>query len=111
MDINQFLVSALHFLSSLDFVETVDFHTEAFILRGKVILKKSRFLQIYFNEITGTTAFALVEKGRRIWGIDFDNIRGWHLHTLENPDSHHSIEPMTVQAIINHLSEVWLKLR
>jgi len=71
MDINQFLLSLLHSFSTFDFVEKVDIHTEVFILKGRAILAKGRFLQIYFNEQTGTTAFALIEEGRRVWGIDF----------------------------------------
>jgi hypothetical protein len=57
VDISQFLVSLLENLSSLDFIEKVDIQTEAFILKGRVILKKKRFLQIYFNGLTETTAF------------------------------------------------------
>lgn len=108
MDINHFLNSLLHSLSALDFVENVDLPTEAFILKGKVILKKGRFLQVYFNEETQTTAFALIEEGERIWGIDFDNIRGWHIHTFENPESHNNIDTMTVEGIIAKIDEVWL---
>ncbi len=74
MDINQFLTSLLYSLSFLDFVEKVDFHSEVFILKGKLFLKKNRFVQVYFNELTGTTAFALIENEKRIWGIDFDNL-------------------------------------
>ncbi len=37
MDINQFQLSLLHSLSSLDFVKTVDFHTEVFILKGRIV--------------------------------------------------------------------------
>ncbi len=110
MDLNQFLLSLLNSLSSLNFVEKVDFHTEVFILKGKVILKKNRFLQVYFNEFTGTTAFALIENEKRLWGIDFDNLRGWHLHPIENPEAHQNISPITVKGIINILSEVWTKL-
>lgn len=77
MDINQFLLSLLRLLTTLEFVEKVDFQTEVFILKGRAILKKNRFLQVYFNELTGTTAFALIEQEKRIWGIDFDNMRGW----------------------------------
>ncbi len=110
MDINQFLVSVLHSLSSLKFVEKVDFHTEVFVLKGKVLLAKNRFLQIYFNERTGTTAFALIEKERRIWGIDYDNLRGWHEHTTEDPESHESIPPADVQETMRRLSEVWSRL-
>ncbi len=88
MDVSRFLLSLLEELSKLDFVEKVDIHTEVFILKGRARLKKNRFLQIYFNGFTGTTAFALIEKEKRIWGIDYDNLRGWHLHPLENPETH-----------------------
>lgn len=107
MDINQFLLSLLRTLSTLEFVEKVDFQTEAFILKGRAILKKNRFLQVYFNELTGTTAFALVEQGKRIWGIDFDNMRGWHLHPLENPEGHHNIAPKRIEEIVRAVAEVW----
>jgi hypothetical protein len=110
MVINQFLLSLLHSLSDLDFVEKVDIHTEVFILKGRVILKKNRFLQLYFNEMTGTTGFALIEKDKRIWGIDYDNIRGWHLHPIENPDVHNDIDFMNVEDIIKALSEAWALL-
>ncbi len=76
MDVNQFFLSLLEGLSKLDFVEKVDIQTEVFVLKGRAILKKNRFLQLYFNELTGTTAFALIEKDRRVWGIDYDNMRG-----------------------------------
>ncbi len=111
MDITQFLVLLLENLSRLDFVEKVDIQSEAFILKGRAFLKKNRFLQIYYNEFTETKAFALIERGKRIWGIDYDNIRGWHLHPLENPETHSEITPKTVEEIINFLSEVWIKLK
>jgi hypothetical protein len=107
MDINQFLLSLLSALSTLEFVEKVDFQTEVFVLRGRVILKKNRFLQVYFNELTRTTAFALIEQEKRIWGIDFDNMRGWHLHPLDNSEGHRNIDPMDIQEIIRALADVW----
>lgn len=107
MEIKQFLILLLEELSNLNFVEKVDVQTEVFIVKGRINLKGSRFLQFYYNEQTGTTAFALVENGRRIWGIDFDNIRGWHLHPLENPESHYCIEAKTIKEVVRTLSEVW----
>ena len=92
------------------FVEKVDIQTEVFVLKGRAILKKKRYLQIYFNELTGTTAFALIEKNKRIWGIDCDNIRGWHIHPLENPETHLTINPLTPDKIIHQISRVWPKL-
>ncbi|MBF8278295.1 MAG: hypothetical protein HW406_1802 [Candidatus Brocadiaceae bacterium] len=76
MDISQFLLILLEGLSGLHFVEKVDIHTEVFVFKGRIILKNNRFLQIYFNETTGTTAFALIEDDRRIWGVYYDNMRG-----------------------------------
>jgi hypothetical protein len=58
VDVGQFLLLLLEGLSKLDFVEKIDVQTEVFVLNGRAILKKNRFLQIYFNELTGTTAFA-----------------------------------------------------
>jgi hypothetical protein len=107
MDINQFLLALLHELSNLDFVEKVDLHTEVFILKGRIFLQKGRFLQVYYNELTGTTAFALIEQGKRIWGIDYDKMRGWHLHSLDNPDLHKNIDSVTIKQIITSLSEAW----
>ena len=110
MDLSQFLLLLLRSLSKVDFVEKVDIQTEVYILKGRAILKKNRFLQIYFNEITGTLAFALIENNRRIWGIDYDNIRSWHLHPLENSEIHQSIEEKTIEEIIDMLSAIWLSL-
>ena len=64
MDISQFLSLLLHELSNLEFVEKVDFHTEVFILKGRVFLQKKRFLQVYFNELTGTVALPWLSKER-----------------------------------------------
>ncbi|GMT46719.1 MAG: hypothetical protein IEMM0007_0285 [bacterium] len=107
MDIGQFLLLLLEGFSELDFVEKVDIETEVFVLKGRAILKKNRFLQIYFNELTGTTAYALIENDNRIWGIDYDNMRGWHLHPIENAGNHHSIEKKNIGEVIEMLSEVW----
>ena len=107
MDINQFLLSLLSALSTLEFVEKVDLQTEVFILKGRAILKKNRFLQVYFNELTGTMAFALIEQEKRIWGIDFDNMRGWRLHPFDNSEGHYSIDRMDIQTIVRTLEDVW----
>lgn len=107
MGMNQFLLSLLSTLSTLEFVERVDLQTEVFVLNGRVILKKNRFLQVYFNELTGTTAFALINQEKRIWGIDFDNMRGWHLHPLDNSEGHRNIDPMNIQEIVRALADVW----
>lgn len=110
MDVSQFLLLLLKCLSELEFVEKVDVVTEVFILKCRAILKNNRFLQVYFNELTGTIAFALIEKDKRIWGIDCDNMRGWRLHPIENPETHQNIEKTTVDEVIKLLSDIWPSL-
>ncbi len=66
MDIGQFLISLLEGLSKLEFVEKVDIQTEVCILKGRAILKNNRFLQIYFNELTGTTGLSERQKAAAI---------------------------------------------
>lgn len=111
MDVGQFLLLLLKGLSELEFVEKVDIDTEVFVLKCRAILKENRFLQVYFNELTGTTSFALIEKDKRIWGVDCDNMRGWHLHPLDNPETHENTEKKTIDEITKLLSEIWPFLR
>ena len=110
MDIGQFQLSLLHELSSLEFVQSIDIRTEALILRGRVALEKDRLLKVYFNGYTGTTAFAVVEGNRRVWGVDFDRARGWHMHPVGDPKSHLKTEPKSTKEIIDSLRQVWRRL-
>jgi replicative DNA helicase len=71
-------------LADRPFVQSVDVETEAIVVRGRVLLERNRFLQVCFNEETGTTAFALIEDQQRIWGVDYDDLRGGHIHSVVN---------------------------
>ena len=55
------------------------------------------------------TDFALIERGKRIFGCD--NLGGWHIHPFRNPDEHERCEEpeiedifKTVRNIIDELS-------
>jgi hypothetical protein len=50
---------------------------------------------------------AWIEAEPRRWGIDRDNLRGWHRHPLENPEDHQAIPAMSIHEIIKELGEVW----
>lgn len=84
MELKTLLAELVSSLSLLDFVASIDLQTQAFTLKGRVLLKERGFLEIYFNEQTQTTAVAWIEEERRIWGIDRDNLRGWHRHPQGN---------------------------
>ncbi|MGD2091089.1 MAG: hypothetical protein PVH61_33245 [Candidatus Aminicenantes bacterium] len=107
MDVNQFLQQLLKELSQLPFVKNLDLNTEVFVIKGRVFLENNFFLQVYFNARTETTAFALIKEDKRTWGIDFDSIRGWHLHPVENPEDHVIIESKTIKEITAHLAKIW----
>ncbi|MDP3030401.1 MAG: hypothetical protein Q8O04_13125 [Deltaproteobacteria bacterium] len=107
MDVKSFLVELLSALAKLDFVKDVGLKAEGLILSGRVRLQKSMFLEVYYNAVTETVAFALIEEQRRIWGIDRDNIRDWHIHPLDDPTKHTGIEPLSVSEIIEALAKVW----
>ncbi len=86
----------------------VSLQTEGPIASGRVYLQGSpgQFLRVYYNETTGTIAFALISNQQRIWGIDFDNRRGWHVHPAENPSEHVAIDPLTIAEIVRLLQDV-----
>jgi hypothetical protein len=110
MDVEAFLSSLLDALADQPFVRSVDLDTEAVVVKGRVLLDDDRFLQIYFNERTGTTAFALIEEEQRIWGMDYDDLRGWHVHPVGNPNQHRDIVPMTPSEIVDALADTWERL-
>ena len=106
MDVSAFAGELLQALSDIDLFEQISLQTEGPTVKGYAYPQDSnRFLRFYFNEVTGTTAFALIEHQQRIWGIDYDNRRGWHLHPFEQPANHIPIEPLSVAEIVAQLDQ------
>ncbi|MHB0878150.1 MAG: hypothetical protein ACYC5O_19110 [Anaerolineae bacterium] len=52
----------------------------------RVNVSSQGFIDAFYNEHTGTTAYALVVDGRRAFGAD--NTGGWHVHPFSAPDQH-----------------------
>jgi len=106
--VEEFASELLRALATVEAIDHVALHSEGPIVNGRAYLTlgADQFLEFYFNEKTGTMAFALIEGQRRIWGIDRDNIRGWHLHPLENPAEHVEIKALSVSKIIARLAAV-----
>ena len=44
------------------------------------------YVDAFYNEQTGTTAYALIDQGQRIFGAD--NTGGWHQHPFRDPTDH-----------------------
>ncbi len=109
MNTRTFVDDLLRALADVGLFDAVSVQNEGPIVDGYAYLKDAEacFLRFYFNESTGTTAFALIENGGRIWGIDFDNRRGWHYHPMNDVHRHESIAPLSVGEIIEQLGRDW----
>ena len=51
------------------------------------------FISAFYNVATSKTAFALVEGGQRIYGVDNAKM-GWHEHPFADPTQHRAGAPM-----------------
>lgn len=54
------------------------------------------FIDAFFNEQTGTTAYAWVRNGQRVYGAD--NTGGWHMHPFNDPGRH---DPLSGQMLFS----------
>jgi hypothetical protein len=107
MELKVFLAELIAGLSLLDFVVSMDVRTEAFTVKGRINLREQGFLEIYFNQKTQTLAVAWIVDGQRKWGIDRDNLRGWHRHALQNPDEHQPMPAANIRDIVLEFAEAW----
>lgn len=108
MNVQQFAEELLQELVALDRFAQIAVQTEGPTVRINAFVsgRSDCFLRSYFNQTTGTIAFALIEQQQRIWGIDCDNRRGWHKHPLQDPEEHVKSDPLSIQEIIAELREI-----
>lgn len=70
----------------------------------RIPIVSGKFIDVFFNEETGRTAYALIKDTKRLFGAD--NTGGWHLHPFDAPDEHHSLDhPMTFDAFLALIEE------
>jgi hypothetical protein len=109
VDVKAFADALLPALSRTKLFERVTLQADGPVADGHAYVHGNLYLRFYYNESTGTMAFALIEEKQRIWGIDTDNRRGWHLHPLGDPTQHVKIEPLSVHEIVDQLDHVLRK--
>ena len=105
MDVVTFVSELLVGLASLETVQDVTSHAEGPTVRGRAQFLEGLFLAFYYNQVTGTQAFALVRNEQRLWGIDYDNLRGWHEHPVGQTELHVTLEAQTISSIIKRLKD------
>lgn len=106
MDVKAFVDELLQALADTGLFERITLQTEGPVIDGYAYVQDDFFLRFYFNQNTGTIAFALIEAQQRIWGIDYDNRRGWHLHPVEDPTEHIEIDPLSVSSVVAYLQDI-----
>lgn len=52
----------------------------------RINMAEELFIEVYYNAENERQSYALISKGRRIFGCD--NLLGWHYHPRENPKQH-----------------------
>lgn len=105
MDVITFVSELLNGLASLETVQEVTTQAEGPTVRGRAHFDGDLFLAFYYNQVTGTQAFALVRGKQRIWGIDYDKPRGWHEHPVGQPESHVVLEAQSVHSVVQRLKD------
>jgi hypothetical protein len=106
VDVASFVSELLAALAGSEDVQGVAYHAEGPTVRGRAYFGEEFFLAFYYNQVTGTQAFALVSGKQRIWGIDYDKNRGWHLHPLNQEESHIRVSSQSISSIIQQVGEV-----
>ena len=76
---------------------------EAPVLKLRVHLRASLFIDVFLNADTGKTSFALIKDGQRIFGAD--NTRAWHLHPFGSPERHCPCDATSFASFIRQVEE------
>jgi hypothetical protein len=89
----------------VDHVETrvIDADT----LSARVHLTRAEtFISVFYNIATDKTAFALVESGQRVYGVD-NARRGWHEHPFYHPTKHANCAPIEFAEFLARVEEYY----
>ena len=100
MDVASFIEETLLGLAGIPQIVDSMVNVEGPVADGFGFVDDALYLHFYFNERTGTTAFALIQSDERVWGIDCDNRRGWHLHPVGAAQRHEPSDPKTIGEIM-----------
>ena len=76
------------------------------ILRCKirVHIAASAFLNVFYAARTQKMSFAIIQKGKRVYGID--NLDSWHFHPFNNPEDHVQISEPSIEDMIVECTKV-----
>jgi hypothetical protein len=100
-------VETLWFVRSVEEMERTDF-----TLSLRLYIHPALFVQVFLGERSGSLYFALVERERRIFGIDREGDI-WHLHPYGSPDRHEPFDeglgPKPLMMFLTRVEDVLLQ--
>ena len=89
------------FIKSVEEIERTDI-----TLSLRLYIHPMLFVNVFWGERSGSLFFALIEMGRRIYGIDLEN-GVWHMHPLEATERQVQLEAgLEPKPLLRFLSRV-----
>jgi hypothetical protein len=95
------------FVQSTEILERTDF-----TISVRLYIQSDLFVQVFLGEVTGSLYFGLVEKGLRIFGVDF-HAGARHSHPYDAPHRHvpllEGLEPKPLLRFLAKVEELLLQ--
>jgi hypothetical protein len=66
-------------------------------VKYRLTIEPDLFVQVYFNERSGTAGLVLVYRGERLYGRDCES-GNWHRHPIKDPAAH-DVSPEGLRAV------------
>jgi hypothetical protein len=89
----------------VDHVETRVIDADTLSVRVH-LARAETFINAFYNVSTDKTAFALVEGGQRIYGVDNAKM-GWHEHPFHHPTKHANCAPVEFAEFLARVEEYY----
>jgi hypothetical protein len=67
----------------------------------RITINEETFVDVYFNEETHRTDYALIHRGERVYGVD--NLKGWHYHPFQAVEQHLPCPEPSVQEVFEKM--------
>jgi hypothetical protein len=73
-------------------------------LRFRITINEDMLIDVYFNEETQRTDYALIHRGERVYGVD--NLKGWHYHPFQAVEEHLPCLEPSVQQVFEKMKGI-----
>jgi len=77
------------------------------VLKVRIYLIDEAFIDTFYNADTLKVAYALIKKGKRMFGVD--NTGEWHIHPFGAPWKHQPCNPITFQEVLTVIEQEEIK--